>query len=122
MLNPDDEIHLFALHWAFLPQLQRQLNTFKEAWNLHRLRTENGCSPYQLWLQNREAADDLETVDDDYGQDADSISIPDVELPRDLTAEELAGLPNREMPLNEAINAYVSTVAQLTEIFRHGTF
>ncbi len=62
LLNPDDEIHLFALHWAFLPQLQHQLNTFKEAWNLHRLRTENGRSPYQLWLQNREAADDLETV------------------------------------------------------------
>ncbi|XDV26349.1 hypothetical protein PO909_030093 [Leuciscus waleckii] len=128
LLNPDDEIHLFALHWAFLPQLQRQLNTFKEAWNLHRLRTENGCSPYQLWLQNREAADDLEAVDDDYGvdwdgphavEDADSISIPDVELPRDLTAEELAGLPNREMPLNEAIDAYMRTVAQLTEIFRH---
>ncbi|RXN38229.1 hypothetical protein ROHU_001313 [Labeo rohita] len=67
-------------------------------------------------------------VDDDYGvdwdgphavEDADSISIPDVELPRDLTAEELAGLPNWEMPLNEAIDAYMSTVAQLTEIFRH---
>lgn len=67
-------------------------------------------------------------VDDDYGvdwdgphavEDADSISIPDVELPRDLTAEELAGLPNREMTLNEAIDAYMSTVAQLTEIFRH---
>lgn len=67
-------------------------------------------------------------VDDDYGvdwdvphavEDADSISIPDVELPRDLTAEELAGPPNREMPLNEAIDAYMSTVAQLTEIFRH---
>ncbi|KAA0706219.1 hypothetical protein E1301_Tti016287 [Triplophysa tibetana] len=76
----------------------------------------------------REAADDLETVDDDYGvdwdgppavEDADCISIPDVELPRRLTAEELAGLPNREMALNEAIDAYMSTVAQLTEIFRH---
>lgn len=62
LLNPDDEIHIFALHWTFSLQLQHQLNTFKEAWNFHRLRTENGRSPYQLWLQNRDAADDLGTV------------------------------------------------------------
>ncbi|KAK9978908.1 hypothetical protein ABG768_020644 [Culter alburnus] len=128
LLNPDDEIHLFALHWTFLPQLKHQLNSFKEAWNLHRLRTENGRSPYQLWLQNREAADDPETVDDEYGvdwdgphamEDADNISIPDAELPRHLTAEETASLPNREVPLNEAVDAYLSTVAQLTQIFRY---
>lgn len=128
LLNPDDEIHIFALHWTFSLQLQHQLNTFKEAWNFHRLRTENGRSPYQLWLQNRDAADDLGTVDEDYGvdwdappamEDANSISIPDVQLPRSLTAEEIAGLPNWDVPLNATVNVYNSTVEQLTEILRY---
>lgn len=52
-------------------------------------------------------------------EDEDNISIPDAELPRHLTAEETASLPNREVPLNEAVDAYLSTVAQLTQIFRY---
>lgn len=67
-------------------------------------------------------------VDEDYGvdwdgphamEDANSISIPDVHLPRRLTAEEIAGLPNRDVPLNDTVNVYNSTVAQLTEMLRY---
>lgn len=67
-------------------------------------------------------------VDEDYGvdwdgppamEDANSISIPDVQLPRSLTAEEIAGLPNRDVPLNATVNVYNSTVEQLTEILRY---
>jgi len=52
-------------------------------------------------------------------EDANNISIPDVQLPRSLTAEEIAGLPNRDVPLNDTVNVYNSTVAQLTEMFRY---
>jgi len=38
-LNPDNEVHLFALHWTYLPQLQRHLGFFQEAWNNHKIRT-----------------------------------------------------------------------------------
>lgn len=67
-------------------------------------------------------------VDEDYGvdwdgphamEDANSFSIPDVHLPRRLTAEEIAGLPNRDVPLNDTVNVYNSTVAQLTEMLRY---
>lgn len=57
MLNPDDESHLFALHWAFLPQLHRQLAFFMDAWNLHGLRTAGSRSPYQLWASSRHHED-----------------------------------------------------------------
>ena len=52
MLNPDSEIHLFALHWVFLSLVQSHLRHFQDAWNFHSLRTENSQSPYQLWLRN----------------------------------------------------------------------
>ncbi|MGH0133436.1 UNVERIFIED_CONTAM: hypothetical protein FKN15_032326 [Acipenser sinensis] len=51
LLNPDNEIHLYAFHWAFLPQVQRHLQFFKEVWNNHKLRTEGNQSPVQLWLR-----------------------------------------------------------------------
>ncbi|XP_057191136.1 uncharacterized protein LOC130555096 [Triplophysa rosa] len=30
LLDPDNEVHLYALHWIFLPQLQRHLTLFQE--------------------------------------------------------------------------------------------
>lgn len=59
LLNPDEEIHMYALHWSFLPQLQKHLQFFKDGWNHHRLRTEGNQSPLQLWTQNqREGSQD----------------------------------------------------------------
>lgn len=56
LLNPDDEIHLFALHWAFLPQLQHQTLLKKHGtctgweWiNLRMAGKQRGCR----WSGNR---------------------------------------------------------------------
>ncbi|XP_076864538.1 uncharacterized protein LOC143516675 [Brachyhypopomus gauderio] len=126
MLSPDDELHLYALHWIFLPQLQHHLSVFKEAWNLHKLRTENNRSPYQLWLQYRDTAEDPEIVNAEYGidwdgphevEDVDSLAVPDAQLPRDLTAEEIASLPNQHVSLTEAVDVYLLTIERLVEIF-----
>jgi len=51
-LNPDDEIHLYALHWCFLPHVQKHLQFFRDGWNCHRLRTEGNQCPLQLWSLN----------------------------------------------------------------------
>uniref|UniRef100_A0A4W5MRP9 Integrase core domain-containing protein n=1 Tax=Hucho hucho TaxID=62062 RepID=A0A4W5MRP9_9TELE len=48
LLNLDEEIHIYALHWSFLPQIQRHLQFFKDGWNQDRLRTEGNPSPLQL--------------------------------------------------------------------------
>lgn len=51
ILNPDSEINIFALHWSFLPHLQRHLAFFQDAWNNHRIRTAGSQSPLQLLLR-----------------------------------------------------------------------
>ncbi|XP_048854384.1 uncharacterized protein LOC125722239 isoform X4 [Brienomyrus brachyistius] len=125
MLVPDNEIHVYALHWVFLPLLQTHLSRFQEAWNFHSLRSENSQSPYQLWLRNRDIAADPHEVDELYGAsmdgpefvDVDGIEVPEVQLPRQLTAEELARLPNRDVFITEALEAYSSTVEQLDYLF-----
>lgn len=48
-LDPSNTIHLFCAHYVFLPRLQRDLDTFTEAWNDHSIRTEQNLSPNQLW-------------------------------------------------------------------------
>ncbi|MEQ2173488.1 hypothetical protein GOODEAATRI_032596 [Goodea atripinnis] len=53
LLNPDNEFRLYALHWTFLPQLNRHLYFFKEGWNNHRLCNEGNRSSQQLWSQNQ---------------------------------------------------------------------
>lgn len=48
-LDPSNIIHLFCAHYVFLPRLQRDINTFTNAWNDHSIRTEQNLTPNQLW-------------------------------------------------------------------------
>ena len=50
ILNVDNEYDLYALHYVFLPIIQKQLDLFRQAWACHPLRTERNRSPQQLWM------------------------------------------------------------------------
>ena len=50
MLDCDNEIHLFCLHFIFIPRINRHLKTWKEAWAKHPMRSEHNLSPEQLWI------------------------------------------------------------------------
>ena len=47
-LNPIDEKCIYALHYVFIPRINKAATQFVEAWNNHGLRTENTRSPNQL--------------------------------------------------------------------------
>lgn len=105
LLNPIDEIHLFALHYVFLPRINKSLLEFKEAWNSHKVRTEQGFTPNQLFtsgaLRLREAGlaalDFFDRVLDNYGVEEDGstpyddegVEVPPcrISLPRDQLEE-----------------------------------
>ena len=48
-LDPDNDADLFAIHYVFLPRINRLLCQFSNGWNNHALRTENSLTPIQLW-------------------------------------------------------------------------
>ena len=50
ILEPSNERHLFALHYVFLPRINRNLQMFQEAFIRAPLSTEMGYSPTQLWI------------------------------------------------------------------------
>lgn len=50
ILDVNDSYHMFALHYAFTPIIQKHLDEFAVAYNRHPLSTEHGKTPQQLWM------------------------------------------------------------------------
>lgn len=59
IIDPDNELDMWALQYVYLPRLNRDLTVFRQRWNHHGLRTEGFSTPVQLFvraclqLQNR---------------------------------------------------------------------
>jgi hypothetical protein len=73
-LNIENPIHMFALHYVFLPRINFTLDIFTQSWNYHSLRTENHKTPRQLYLEGmvRNNFQELNLVNDEinnYGID-----------------------------------------------------
>lgn len=49
LLDPNDELQLFCLHYVFLPRIRAHLQAWKDAWIKHPMRSEHNLSPEQLW-------------------------------------------------------------------------
>ena len=48
-LDALNEYHLLALHYIYLPRINRSLDEFVEDWNHHPLSTEGNRSPLSIW-------------------------------------------------------------------------
>ena len=51
VLDPNSDIHLFCIHYVYLPRIRHCLAVWKDAWNMHPMRTENNHTPLQLWTR-----------------------------------------------------------------------
>ena len=51
LLQIDNEIHLYCLHYVFLPRINQHLVDFHSGWDCHPLSTERNRSPNQLWIE-----------------------------------------------------------------------
>lgn len=51
LLNTDDALHIYALHFVYLPLLQMAINQSVASWNSHNLSSKNtrGHSPAKQW-------------------------------------------------------------------------
>ena len=49
LLDPNNELHLFCLHTVYIPRINRHLQSWREAWAKHPMRSEHNLSPEQLW-------------------------------------------------------------------------
>lgn len=49
LLDPGSDNDMFALHYVFLPRVQRLLDRFVQCFNMHSVSTERNRTPRQLW-------------------------------------------------------------------------
>ena len=94
LLHPLEEKDLFALHYIYIPRINRALTSFTAGWNNHSIRTAQNKSPYMLFSAGMlllrhsglTALDFFENVDLNYGIDDDgpisaigsSLSVPQI--------------------------------------------
>jgi len=121
ILNPDNEVHLFALHYIYVPRINRCLTAFKDGWNSHGIRTKHNQSPNQLFvagalrlrLSGLTALDFFEQVPDSYGvdledglvgdnSDSERVTIPQVSF--QLIDKHLELLKHNVNPLDDSVN------------------
>jgi hypothetical protein len=119
VLDVLDEKCLFALHYVFIPRINRALNEFAADWNNHPLSTEGNRSPLSLWhagvtsmmnsgysaiqsLLGNNAWNNYGVDDDGPLPDSDSdnnVQIPEVEF--HLNEEQQQHLNNTINPLDD---------------------
>lgn len=126
-LDPISEKDLFALHYVFLPRIQRSLATFQEGWNNHGIRTEHNRTPNQLFtagaLQLRHAGlvalDFFENVSNEYGIQEDGAAVDGsegVHVPRnsiEISESQLDQLKQSFDPLEECQNYGIDIYLQV---------
>lgn len=131
LLDPLNEIHLYALHYVYLPRIGRALDIFREGWNHHSIRTENNVTPHQLYARGTlsmhssglSALDFLGDVDETYGvddvDDAETVEAETVTVPESIltisnaTLQELA---QRVNPLAESDNYGIDFYQEAVEV------
>ena len=62
ILNVDNDIQMFCLHYIFLPRMKHAIGHFLEAWNHHPLSSMRNLSPVQLWISGLSQASANEDI------------------------------------------------------------
>lgn len=56
LLDISNEMHLFALHYVYISRLNKHLEMFRAAWDMHPLSTEGNKLPVQLWISSQRSS------------------------------------------------------------------
>ena len=62
LLDVDNPLDLYALHFVFTPLIQRHIDVFHHGWAYHSLRTERNKTPQQLWISGLQNVSDHEDM------------------------------------------------------------
>ena len=118
LLNPINNLHIFSLHFVYIPRINQALQEFIQSWNHHGKQTERGQNPHQLFtsgsiqLQNAgsTALDFFEEVLDTYGiedtgntsvdDDEQGIEVPPIDIR--ISEQQMEMLQNLVNPLDSS--------------------
>ena len=129
LLDPDDEIGIFAIHYIYIPRINRAIDQFVLQWNNHSLSTEGGKTPLQKWTEGfyNYAESDFTTVrevlnptdvDAHYGvDDGDDDGVQQVP---EIQTENHVVVPVCTLHLTEHEEAIIESIDALIDDNEHG--
>ena len=106
--NCDVETDVWALHYSFLPRIQRDLDEFVASWNIHPIRTASSSTPMQLFversfelnLMNIESImGGVHQIIDNNWTTSNQVVIPAIQCP--ITEDEVVELQSLVDPLSD---------------------
>lgn len=50
ILDASNDLHLWCLHFVFIPLINRHMSNWRNAWVRHPMRSERNRTPMQLWI------------------------------------------------------------------------
>ena len=115
-LDPLDEQHIYALHYVYLPRINKSLDHFHEGWNHHAIRTERNMSPYQLFISGAlrlqrsglAALDFFEAVDEEYGLEEEGL-VPNEDVGVVVPHNTFALVDEHQQELLQSVNPLVDS-------------
>ena len=51
LLQIDNDVHMYVLHYIFTARINNHLHEFTDGWDDHKLTSENSFTPNQLWIK-----------------------------------------------------------------------
>ena len=127
-----NEYHLFALHYVFIPRLNKSLEGFVQSSNSHSFRTEHGHSPNQLFTAGellshdsfgRQYVDGEQIDESSYGIDEAGLAGSDEEIviPQSkvvLSTQQEDSLKRSINPLADSDNYGIEIYEQTLDFLR----
>lgn len=138
LLDPLNELHLFALHYTYIPRINKCLQEFKSQWENHPLSSERNRTPLQLFtsgvIENQQAGyAGVESIlhaecTHDYGFDPSGpypvededyqVLVPETNF--QISSQQMTDLANQCNPLQEdgtnGQNTYLQCLAILSSM------
>ena len=116
LLDSLDEVHLFCLHFVYLPRISASLTVFENQWNHHGISTCNHQTPLAMWQSSI-----ITTLNESPVIDTDSYGI-DYEGPvTDITTDNNIVVPTSAIELsNDQLEFLENHVRPLTDDWNNG--
>ncbi|KAF7645697.1 hypothetical protein LDENG_00199920 [Lucifuga dentata] len=120
ILDSTNELHLFCLHYIYLPRVQQAAAEFQNQWNNYGLATQ-GQTPLQLWQAgvlpaagtDNSAIDDLFTIND-------TRITNENQPPPQLETENNLVVPENDFHVNDTVMNRIQQIDPLSDDGNHG--
>ena len=96
LLDSLNEVHLFCLHFVYLPRINASLEEFRNQWNYHGIRTCNHQTPLEMWQSNM-----ITVLDESPLINIDSYGIDYNGLPSEIITDNNIIVPSSEVELTD---------------------